>query len=304
MTTPAEKSRILIVDDIPGNIKMLAEILRDEFHISMANNGKTAVKLAVSNQPDLILLDIIMPQMDGYEVCATLKADPATQEIPIVFVTGQNEDMDETKGLSLGAIDYVFKPPKPAILKARVRNHIETKRQKDILHSLSTIDGLTNIANRRQFDITLDQEWRRSVRGSLGMAIIMLDIDHFKKFNDHFGHRTGDDCLQKVAAALEESLMRSTDLIARYGGEEFAAILPQVDHTGAQRVAENMRANVESLKISHPMSDTSRYVTISLGCATIFPTRDGSAKTLLEAADKMLYKAKQSGRNQYEGTVI
>jgi diguanylate cyclase (GGDEF)-like protein len=304
MTNPADKMRVLIVDDVPGNIKILAEILRDEFEISVASNGKTALKLALSTMPDLILLDVVMPQMDGYEVCTKLKTDPETKEIPIIFVTGQNEDMDETKGLNLGAIDYVTKPAKPAILKARVRNHIETKRQRDILHNLSTIDGLTGIANRRQFDVILDQEWRRSVRGSLGMAIIMLDIDHFKKYNDHFGHGKGDECLINVATALKNSLMRSTDLMARYGGEEFAAILPQVEHQGAERIAEKMRSSIESLKIPHPKSGTSEYVTVSLGCATIIPTRGGSPKPLLESADKMLYSAKESGRNQFKGTII
>jgi diguanylate cyclase (GGDEF)-like protein len=300
MTDAARKPRILIVDDLPGNIKILAEILKDGYDISMVTNGQDALELAAKKNPDLILLDVVMPDMDGYEVCERLKANPETKEIPVIFVTGQGEEMDEAKGLDLGAVDYVTKPAKPAILKARVRNHIEIKQQRDALAKLSTIDGLTGVANRRHFDSFLDQEWRRGVRGSMGIALIMVDIDHFKQFNDHFGHGAGDDCLKKVATTLNNSLLRSTDLLARYGGEEFATVLPQVEHHGAERVAEKMRANIEALKIPHPKSLTSEHVTISLGCAAIFPTRGGSPLPLLKSADKMLYAAKDSGRNQFK----
>jgi diguanylate cyclase (GGDEF)-like protein len=304
MTVETKTPRIMIVDDIPGNIRTLAEILKDDNNISMVTTGQEALEIAAAKQPDLILLDVVMPEMNGYEVCEKLKADPATRDIPIIFVTGQNEDRDEALGLELGAADYVTKPAKPAILKARVRNHIETKWQKEALVRLSNIDGLTGVANRRHFDHFLEQEWRRGVRGSLGLAIIMLDIDHFKKYNDHFGHGAGDECLKKVATTLNKSLLRSTDLLARYGGEEFAAILPQVERYGTERVAEKMRANIEGLMIPHPKSDTSEHVTVSMGCASIFPTRGGSPKPLLEAADEMLYAAKENGRNQFKSKLL
>jgi diguanylate cyclase (GGDEF)-like protein len=304
MTHKDKKPRILIVDDVPGNIKILAEMLTEEYNISMVTNGEEALEMAANKKPDLILLDVIMPGMDGYEVCRRLKADPVCRNIPIIFVTGQREEVDEMRGLELGAVDYVIKPPRAAILKARVKNHIHAKRQRDILSSLSNIDSLTGVGNRRKFDNFLDLEWRRCVRGSLGMAVIMLDIDHFKLYNDHFGHGPGDECLKRIASTLQNSLLRSTDLLARYGGEEFAVILPQVERNGTERVAEKMRIHVESLKVLHPKSKTADIVTISLGCASIFPTRGGSPTPLLESADKMLYAAKEAGRNQFKSCII
>ncbi|MBF0381118.1 MAG: diguanylate cyclase [Magnetococcales bacterium] len=304
MTQAKQQAAILIVDDVPGNIRTLVEILHADYEIYMATNGQDAIDIALSNKLDLILLDVIMPEMDGYEVCKKLKDNPTTCEVPIIFVSGQNDEIHEAQGLELGAVDYISKPAKPAILKARVKNHIETKQRKDMLASLSIIDSLTGVANRRHFDNFLDQEWRRGIRGSLGMAIIMLDIDHFKKYNDHFGHGEGDECLKKVANALEGSMQRSTDLLARYGGEEFVAVLPQVELDGAEIVAKKMCDAIADLKIDHPTSDTANHVTISLGCASIFPTRGSSSTPLLDAADQMLYNAKNSGRNQFKSIVL
>ncbi|MBF0194181.1 MAG: PleD family two-component system response regulator [Magnetococcales bacterium] len=300
----SRKEKVLIVDDVPGNIKFLVEILKDEYDIFMATKGQDAVDIALSNKPDLVLLDVIMPEMDGYEVCKKLKENSTTRDIPIIFVTAQDDDTQEAHGLQLGAVDYINKPAKPAILKARVKNHIETKRQRDSLEKLSIHDSLTGIANRRHFDSFLDQEWRRGIRGSLGLAIIMLDIDHFKKYNDYFGHGAGDECLKKVASVLENSVKRSTDLLARYGGEEFVAVLPQVQLHGAEAIAKKMRRVIADLKIDHPTSETADYLTISLGCASIFPTRGSSWKPLLKAADEMLYSAKNNGRNQYKSIVL
>ncbi len=304
MANNGERPVILIVDDVPGNIKALAEVLRDDYQVLMSTNGRDALEVATSEPVDLILLDVVMPDMDGYEVCEKLKNDHASAAIPVVFVTAQDEETDETHGLGLGAVDYITKPARPAILKARVRNHVENKRQKDLLANLSNVDGLTGVANRRHFDAFLEQEWRRCVRGSLGMAVIMLDIDYFKLYNDHFGHGAGDDCLKAVASALDGELLRSTDLLARYGGEEFAAILPQVERFGAERVAERMRSAIESLSIAHPKSGVADHVTISLGCASIFPTRGGDPTPLLQTADKMLYAAKKAGRNQVRSITL
>lgn len=304
VTEMSEKPKILIVDDVPGNIKALAESLKHDYQILVATNGPDALATVASQEVDLILLDVVMQGMDGYEVCEKLKGDQATAGIPVVFVTAQGEETDEARGLELGATDYITKPAKPAILKARVRNHVESKQQKDLLASLSLLDGLTGVANRRHFDVVLEQEWRRCVRGSLGMATIMVDIDYFKQYNDEFGHGAGDSCLKKVAITLKRSLLRSTDLLARYGGEEFAAILPQVERQGVMRVAERMRACIEELHIPHPKSDAADHVTISLGCASIFPTRGSSSTPLLEAADKMLYAAKRKGRNRIMATIL
>ncbi len=304
MKNTEEKARILIVDDVPANIKALAEMLDAGYKISMATTGQDAIEVVASENVDLILLDVVMPGMDGYRVCEKLKSDVTTAGIPVIFVTGQNEVKDETKGLELGAADYITKPANPAILKARVRNHIEFKRQKDKLESLSVIDGLTGVANRRHFDSFLDQEWRRCIRGCLCITIIMIDIDHFKGYNDHFGHCSGDDCLKKVAASLRNALLRSTDLVARYGGEEFAAILPLAEHQGSVLMAERMRKSVESLHILHPKSDASDYVTVSVGCASMIPKGKIISQTLVDASDKMLYAAKKNGRNQVKAILL
>lgn len=299
-----EQSAILIVDDVPGNIKMLAEILRGEYKILAATGGATALETVKSQKVDLVLLDAMMPDMDGYEVCRRLKADSETAEIPVIFVTARDEAMDETRGLKLGAVDYVTKPASPPILKARIKNHLEARRQQEELKNLAIVDGLTGVANRRHYDRFLDQEWRRAVRAGLSMAVILIDIDYFKAYNDQLGHQAGDHCLRRVAQELKNTLKRSTDLLARYGGEEFVAVLPQVEHQGGAVTAEKLRRCVADLKIPHPGSQVADHVTVSLGCASMIPTRGSSPQPMLEAADKMLYEAKKSGRNGVRATFL
>ncbi|MBF0455306.1 MAG: diguanylate cyclase [Magnetococcales bacterium] len=304
MTKGDEKPTILIVDDVPGNIKTLAEIIKEQYRIIAATSGERALEAVETQQIDLILLDVVMPEMDGYEVCRQLKANQMTAEIPVVFVTGQNEETDETHGLEMGAVDYITKPATPSILKARIKNHLEAKHQRDTLKSLSLVDSLTGVANRRHFDQFLSQEWNRAVRGSLSLAIVMIDIDYFKRFNDYFGHSGGDACLKKVAETLQNTLKRSTDLFARYGGEEFVVVLPQVEHHGGAITSERLRKSIEDLQIPHPKSGISDHVTISLGCASMMPTRGSSPQPMLDEADRMLYAAKESGRNQVKTTML
>lgn len=299
-----DKAKILIVDDIPGNVKYLAEILKHDYQIFVATNGKDAIEIATSEQIDLILLDVMMPKMSGYEVCTQLKNNFVTAGITVIFVTGKNEVEDETKGLELGAVDYITKPVNPMILFARVRNHIESKRRRDDLEKISHTDALTGISNRRHFDQFLDQEWRRCIRGGFSLSIIMIDIDYFKQYNDYFGHSGGDDCLKKVATVLQQTLMRSTDFLARYGGEEFIIVLSQVEHKGAASLAEKLRGAVEKLRIPHPLSKIAPHVTISLGCATMIPIRGSSAQPLVNAADELLFAAKEQGRNQVKSTFM
>lgn len=292
--------KILIVDDVPANIKVLIQALKNpEYDILAATNGSEALATASLEQPDLILLDIMMPQMDGYEVCAELKKNKNTQQIPIIFVTVKDEDEDETRGLDLGAVDYLTKPIRTPIVKARVRNHLELKRQRDLLKKLSLIDGLTSIPNRRSFDEFLDFEWKRALRTKTPISIIMMDIDYFKLYNDYYKHTAGDECLKKVAHTLSNSIKRKTDLVARYGGEEFVCALPFVEIDDAVNIAENMRQNVMNLKISHaPLSSVSEYVTMSFGVATTIPNLYITPEKVIETADKALYEAKAAGRNQ------
>lgn len=292
------RQKVLIIDDLPTNIQVLSEILESEYEIFFATSGREGIEIARAEHPDLVLLDIMMPEMDGFEVCRRLKEDPATQLIPIIFVTAMRSAEDEAKGLELGAIDYITKPVTPIIVKMRVRNHMELKRHRDILADLSLMDGLTGIANRRRFDEALEKEWRRAARSRSSVAIIMIDIDFFKNFNDHYGHGAGDDCLKKVARALTGAPKRPGDLVARYGGEEFVALLPETSMPAALGIAERMRQAILDLAIPHAYSDAAERVSISLGVAAATPGPDDDAENLVKIADKFLYQAKQTGRNK------
>ncbi len=292
-----KKQRILIVDDEPANIKVLGNALKEEYQISFATGGEQALKIAGSDT-DLILLDIMMEDMNGYEVCRKLKNSSKTGNIPVIFITAMSNEEDETRGLEAGAVDYITKPFSMPIVKARVRTHLELKRHRDMLEHLSALDGLTGIPNRRRFDEFLEQEWKRAVREASYLSLIMIDIDYFKKFNDNYGHCAGDDCLRKVAITLSESVSRPSDLVARYGGEEFAAILPKTDREGTVFVADTMRKRIESLRIPHSYSKTGIYLTVSLGTATIIPSLHTTPSTLINGSDRALYEAKRSGRNQ------
>ncbi|MBI5591555.1 MAG: response regulator [Deltaproteobacteria bacterium] len=297
---PDNKPRILIVDDERSNIQMLDEMLKNDYDISVALNGKQALKrVAAGSPPELILLDIQMPDMDGFAVCKQLIGQPETRDIPIIFITAMSSLEDEQRGLELGAVDYVTKPFHPSIVQARIRIHLDLKRQRDILNRISGIDGLTGVANRRRFDQFLDHEWHRCFRTGASISLIMADIDHFKPYNDHYGHLAGDDCLREVAAVLAATASRQTDLITRYGGEEFACIMPDTDARGAMNVAMKMHRAVNDLAIPHAFSPTAPHVSLSLGVGTLVPVRDRkNSRNLIETADQWLYVAKRNGRNQ------
>lgn len=298
-----KRARLLIVDDEAINIRMLDGMLRDEYQISVALNGEQALTRAFAIPPDLILLDIQMAGMDGYEVCRRLKGNVLTRDIPVIFVTSMSDAAEEYKGLELGAVDYITKPYRPSIVQIRLKNHLELKQQRDMLNRLSSLDGLTGIANRRHFDGFLAQEWSRAVRNDDEIALLLMDVDHFKKFNDHYGHVAGDDCLKNVARVLSESISRSTDLVARYGGEEFVCVLSGTDLEGATRVAEKMRQSILALSIPHALSEPHRTITLSFGVAVARPgQREMLPSDLLLAADRLLYQAKDAGRNQVAAT--
>lgn len=296
------KQTILVVDDEPLNIKMLSQALSPWYRIKAATSGADAIKVAASDDPpDLILLDIAMPGMDGYEVCDQLKSLHSTKNIPIIFITARSSNEDEARGLERGAVDYITKPFSLPIVMARIRNQLLLKIKTDMLEQLVSIDSLTEVANRRRFDEVLDQEWRRSVRNELPLSVIMIDVDFFKALNDSYGHAAGDICLKQIAQALKNTTRRSSDTVARYGGEEFSAILPNIQFSDAMKLAEQMRLNVQQLAIPHPRSPLGPQVTVSLGVATALPTKAVAPAQLLAQADEMLYRAKQSGRNRVEG---
>jgi diguanylate cyclase (GGDEF)-like protein len=297
----AKKQTILIVDDVTTNIDILAELLRPDYKIRAATSGEKALKISFSeNPPDLILLDVMMPDIDGYDVCRILKESSQTKDIPIIFITGKTSIEDEIYGFNLGAVDYVRKPFNSIIVKARVNTHAELKRYHDYLKEISYLDGLTGIANRRKFDEYLDITWNFAMREATPISMVLIDIDNFKLFNDHYGHQEGDDCLIQIAQTLAGGATRKTELVARYGGEEFVCILPNTEMKDAKQIAEKFRRSIMSIQIPHQYSATGSEVTISIGVATIIPEFNSNCSLLIKASDEALYRAKASGRNQVQ----
>lgn len=291
---------ILIVDDKATNIAILSDLLKDDYKIKVANSGQRALELArAKNKPDLILLDIGMPDMSGYDVCKTLKSSSETIDIPIIFVTAKNSPEDEEYGLNLGAIDYIKKPFHSGIIKIRIKNHLTLKLKSKKLEELSMCDSLTGISNRRFFDEMLEKKYAEVKREAKNIAIIMIDIDHFKLYNDNYGHWMGDECLSKVARTLQRTLKRPTDLIARYGGEEFVVLLKDIDKSGAIKVAQSLIDAISNLNITHDFSPVSKHVTISAGVAIKEVGEEISKEELIKKADTELYRAKNSGRNRF-----
>jgi diguanylate cyclase (GGDEF)-like protein len=295
----AIQSKILIIDDSEINTALLTGLLEDDHQIIAIDNGKEGIAAAQAECPDLILLDVNMPEMDGYMVCDELKINAQTRDIPIIFVTAMDDLEDEARGLELGAIDYITKPFSPQIVKARVQNHLELKLFRDRLLKMSMVDGLTSIPNRRQFDREIEQQWQRSIRKRTPISLLMFDIDYFKQYNDIYGHLKGDDCLKKVASILSHELHRPTDLAARYGGEEFVGILPETDLQGASYVAASVIEALRDANIIHQGSKIEDYLTLSIGIVSIVPSFDNQLVDFIDSADKALYQAKQNGRNCY-----
>ncbi|OGO36962.1 MAG: diguanylate cyclase response regulator [Chloroflexi bacterium RBG_16_57_8] len=292
------KHTVLIVDDMASNIEILSGVLGDEYEILFASNGQEALNVAYEQVPDMILLDVVMPDMDGYGVCTLLKADEKTRDIPVIFVTSMDQEDDESKGFGVGGIDYITKPLRSSIVRARVRNHLELKRYRDHLKVSSFVDALTGVPNRRRFDEALDSEWRRARRNQSPLSLLLMDIDFFKAYNDHYGHPAGDDCLRRLAQGMAEVVLRPADLLARYGGEEFVMLLPETDADGALSVANRVQKTVSQLAIPHAYSTVVGQITLSTGAATLVPTEALAPGDLIRCADELLYAAKRRGRNQ------
>jgi len=298
------RERILIVDDERFNLTTLHELLKDEFRIMVAKHAEQGLKAALSGRPNLILLDINMPEMNGYEVCKRLKADPLTADIPIIFITALSEAADETRGLELGAADYITKPFNLSVVKARVNTQLHLKRQSDMLASLAFKDGLTSINNRRSYDDRLQIEWTRGQRALEPLSLMMIDVDHFKLYNDTYGHALGDECLKQIAQTLQQCTSRATDFVARYGGEEFVILLPNTNLEGGLQLAERIRQAVHQRNIEHRSSPVADCVTLSIGLVTRKPGLEMEMSQFKEAADKMLYQAKHDGRDRVVGELL
>jgi diguanylate cyclase (GGDEF)-like protein len=299
MTEPANHQQtVLVIDDDPIVVDILETVFDGDLRILTANNGADGIQKACTENPDLILLDVRMPDIDGYDTCRQLKSMAETADIPLIFLTARIETEDEYKGLELGAIDYIAKPIIPQIVRARIQNHLTMKRQRDQLANMSMIDGLTGIANRRRFDDHMDQELRRAIRNKLPISLLLMDIDDFKAYNDTYGHARGDDCLRAVAQEIRNHLRRPSDLVARYGGEEFAVVLPDTPLEHAIALAEKIRLGIVAMNIPHAKARAASHVTVSIGAAVTTADKPLSKSQLIEAADAQLYASKRAGRNR------
>ena len=289
---------LLIVDDEKQNRLLLTELFGTTYKIIQAKNGVQALEKARQHRPDLILLDVLMPEMDGMGVLRELKRDDATRLIPVIFITALDSATDEENSLNLGAVDYISKPFHPPIVRVRVRNQLQLVHQQRLLEQLASLDGLTGIPNRRQFDATLLKEWHRCQRNQQPLSLIVADVDFFKKYNDALGHAAGDRVLQEVAATLRQAARRPGDLVARYGGEEFVLLLPETNATSAQALAEGLQQLLHSKALPHPDSSLGPWLTMSMGGNTIVPSPTALDPEFFALADAALYRAKHQGRNQ------
>ena len=296
----ADMQKVLVADDDAINRQVLGELLKPEYTVVMAKNGQQTLELAARHQPDLILLDVVMPDMDGYEVLRRLRADPQTESIAVIFISGLDRPEDEANGLNLGASDYIAKPFNATVVTARVALHLQVVRQRRMLERLANVDGLTGLANRRRFDEVYETEWQRAQRSARPLSLALLDIDCFKQYNDHYGHPAGDRVLRSVARTVASFMRRPVDLAARYGGEELVLLMPDTYAEQAQHVVGGIGRAIEQLTIAHSASTVSPVLTASLGGATLGEGSKESAAELLEAVDSMLYRAKHGGRNRVE----
>jgi diguanylate cyclase (GGDEF)-like protein len=290
--------KILVVDDSPDIQALLKVRLRGErADLVQTLESEKALDLALTHSPDLVLLDVDMPGVTGFEVCKRLKANPKTAMIPVIFLSGKLDQATKVEGLDLGAVDYVTKPFDPVELRARVRSALRIKHLQDQLIALARIDELTGLWNRAYLDSRLDQELASSRRSGLPLSLIMLDADHFKRINDNYGHAAGDTVLRAIGLRVQATLRRS-DVGCRYGGEEFVLLLPGVDSVAACIAAERVRTVMKETPIES--DDVYLTVTVSLG---VVATDDlgpdaATSRSLLECADAALYEAKRSGRDK------
>lgn len=321
-------AKILLVDDREDTLNLLSLLLSERGYLTESTvEPNKAIDLAENIKPDLILLDVMMPKINGYQLCSILRKNKHTHDIPVIFMSALDETEEKIKGFELGCVDYITKPFDLDEVMVRVNHHLQVCRlQKELqeknnilkheleirielehklrstnqkLKNLAIVDSLTGIANRRKFDLKIEQEWLRLAREQAFLSLIMIDVDYFKLYNDAYGHQAGDDCLQQVAQTISRTVKRPADLVARYGGEEFAVILPSTDKIGATHVANCIRMAIEELKIPHTNSTVADYVTVSQGIATTIPDPDSLFESLICLADVALYEAKDRGRNSF-----
>lgn len=293
-----EKQTVLIVDDDVNSRKMLREQLKSMAKIILAKNGIQAIELAKQHLPTLILLDVMMPIMNGFSVLEQLKQSEETQHINVIFITALDSHVDEAYGLKLGACDYIHKPYHYEIVNARVSTHLELAKQRKLLEDLAHYDSLTMIPNRRFMEEHLTIERAKAGLSKQPICIALVDVDFFKSYNDNYGHRAGDIVLKKVARHIKHTLSRESDFVCRYGGEEFCIILPNTEISIAKDILETCRLEVQNLAIEHNFSEIFPVITVSIGACVITPKDEDSLESIFVKADDCLYQSKKSGRNQ------
>jgi diguanylate cyclase (GGDEF)-like protein len=298
--------KILLVEDSAVlRYTMVGFIQRAGHDATVAETGEEALQLIETTPVDLVIMDVEMPGLDGFETTRLIREFFGDRWVPIIFVTGMGDEASYRKGIEAGGDDYMIKPVSPVILQAKLRAferivdmQLQLQRLNNELQTLSQRDGLTELFNRRAYEDKAGSQWQISTRAHEPVAILMVDVDHFKEFNDHYGHQTGDDCLKLVARTLLANLHRPADILARYGGEEFILLLPDTNLQGARTVAESLRKGIETLQIPHAHSSTATAVTISVGGAVAEHTTGLNEQDLAREADEALYKAKAQGRNR------
>ncbi|NLI91978.1 MAG: diguanylate cyclase [Peptococcaceae bacterium] len=290
---------ILAIDDQDFNLHFLKQTLH-QYNFIGAADAKEALALLETTLPDLILLDVIMPGMNGYDLIKILKSDERTRHIPVIFVTVLDSAEEEEEGFNLGAVDYITKPFNPSIVRARVKNTLRFVHKQRLLEKMAHIDGLTEVPNRRYFEEILEKEFGSAIRNKRYFALLMLDVDYFKHYNDYYGHSKGDEALIRIAKTIMSCLKRPDDFLARYGGEEFAIILPDTDEAGGKKIAEDILQAIRNIKIPHEGIEIAPYLTISLGGYSSIPKYNQTSRSFLEKADQGLYEAKHKGRNRAE----
>ncbi len=293
-----EMQKVLVADDDAINRMVLGELLKPEYTVILAKNGEQTLARAARHAPDLILLDVMMPDMDGYETLRRLRQDPQTAHIAVIFISGLDRPEDEANGLRMGVADYIAKPFNSTVVMARVALHLQVVRQRRMLERLAHVDGLTELANRRRFDEVYEAEWLRASRSKRPLSLALLDIDGFKLYNDHYGHPAGDRALRAVARSASNGMRRPADLAARYGGEELVLLMPDTDAAQAQQVVCGICDEIARLNIEHATSTVAPMLTVSVGGATLVEHAAETASSMFEAADAHLYRAKQTGRNR------
>ena len=294
---PMDKDKILVIDDSAVQTEFLCSILKDDYELAVCHTAEEGLAAAKEGGFSLILLDVVMPGMDGFMLLRELKATVLTKHIPVILLTSLADIQYEERGLLLGAVDYVTKPFSPVIIRARVNTHIQLFRYQMQFREQAMVDELTGVANRRRYESESAARWQEAVRFGLPITICMFDIDHFKVYNDTFGHPAGDKVISTVAQKISSFFWRATDLFARYGGEEFVAVFVGSEARPAFEFMKTIRQAVEDLHIPHS-SPVSQWVTVSIGGVTVVPKMGDQLETYLKTADAMLYDAKRLGRNQ------